>query len=162
MRTLTFRGPLVRDLLHAIALSCVAALPLLAPAGTSAAPAHSAARGTWMAGPGCGRLEWLQHPSAFPYFCDGAAFVEKVRWRSWGSSTAKASATMNEADLRHGKSVATAPRIRSAVTIIASHIELCGHRRVYSSVAIHFNRPNKGPSTLHLASYLPRGCSPVP
>ncbi|MCW3028106.1 MAG: hypothetical protein JWN81_1317 [Solirubrobacterales bacterium] len=47
-----------------------------------AAPA-GAATATWMGGPGCGgRIEWRQHPAAFPYFCDGAAVIEHVRWRN--------------------------------------------------------------------------------
>lgn len=116
--------------------------------------------GTWMAGPGCGgRTEWFAHPTAFPYFCDGAAVVVRARWRHWGAATAKATATMDEADLRTGKSVGTAPRIRSAVTITASRIVACKGRRVYRSVVIHFDRPvGNGLSTLHFGNFLPRGC----
>jgi hypothetical protein len=122
-----------------------------ASASTSAA--------TWMGGPGCGgSLEWRQHPVAFPYFCDGAALVERARWSNWGNPTATARATMNEADLRHGASVGTAPRIHSAVTLTATHIETCSGRRTYTAISIRFDKPHKGPSTLHYPSYLPH-CS---
>ena len=109
-----------------------------------------------MAGPGCGgRAEWFQHPAEFPYFCDGAALVEKAHWQSWGGAKAKATATMNEAVLTGHNSVATAPRELSPVTLIASHVERCGSRRVYKSVVIRFDHPDKGsPKTLKLASLL--------
>jgi hypothetical protein len=62
---------------------------------------------------------------------------------------------MNEAVLSGNSSVGTAPRSRSAVTIVASHIEACGARRVYKSVVIRFDNPPKGhPKKLKLASLL--------
>ena len=85
--------------------------------------------------------------------------VQRGQWRDWGGPTATARATMNDADLNNHNSVATAPRVRSAVTIVASHTELCKGRRVYSSVVIHFNGPHKGPSTEPDDQYLPAGCS---
>jgi hypothetical protein len=137
-----------------VAVCCL--LATLAPVGSSAASGHVRVPGTWMAGPGCGgRSEWFQHPAEFPYFCDGAAYVEKAHWRSWGGPRAKATATMNEAVLTAHNSVGTAPRSLSAVTLIASQIELCGSRRVYKSVVIRFDNPRKGhPKTLKLASLL--------
>jgi hypothetical protein len=147
-----------RRLLDAIAVCCLMAA--LAPVTPSTAQGNEDSKGTWMAGPGCGaKFEFLQHPVTFLYFCDGTATVEKAQWQDWGASKVKAKATMNEADLRHANSVAAAPHIRSEVTIIASHIRLCEHRRVYTSLSIYFNKSHKGPSTLHLASYLPPGCS---
>ncbi len=115
--------------------------------------------GTWMTGPGCGgRSEWFRHPVAFPYFCDGAAVVEKAKWRHWGQSIAEAHAKFNEAVLTSHNSVGTAPRRTSAVTITASHIKSCGGRRVYSSIVIRYDKAQRGPRTLQLASFLP-GCS---
>jgi hypothetical protein len=115
--------------------------------------------GTWMTGPGCGgKSEWFRHPASFPYFCDGAAVVVKARWRHWGQSVARAHATFNEAVLTSHNSVGTAPRRASAVTITASHIKICANRRVYSSIVIRYDKPQKGPRTLRLASSLP-GCA---
>ncbi|MGH2974899.1 MAG: hypothetical protein ACRDLL_08555 [Solirubrobacterales bacterium] len=131
-------------LLATAALCCI--LIGRAP-GSSDAAGRSAIHGTWMAGgPGCGgRWNWVQRPSTFPYFCDGIAVVEEAQWRDWGSETAKAKATMNEAVLTgHSGSAAEAPRQRSAVTIVASHIERCGSRRIYRSVVIRFDNPRKG------------------
>jgi hypothetical protein len=120
-----------------------------------------AATATWMGGPGCGgRTEWRQHPAVFPYFCDGAAEVEQAHWSNWGKPTATAHATMNEADLRHGTSVGTAPRIRSAITITASRIENCSGRRAYTSIKIRFDKPANGISTLTLPEVLPF-CHPL-
>ena len=154
------RKLILRSLLDAIAVCCLMAV--LAPVPPSAAHGNEASQETWMAGPGCGgKFEFLRHPVTFLYFCDGTARVEKAQWQDWGTSKAKAKATTNEADLRHANSVAAAPRIRSEVTIIASHIRLCEHRRVYTSVSIYFNKSHNGPGTLHLASYLPSGCSPA-
>jgi hypothetical protein len=112
-----------------------------------------------MGGPGCGGAhEWRQHPVSFPYFCDGAALVERAHWRNWAKATATARATMNEADLRHGASVGTAPRIHSAITVIATHIETCGGRRAYTLVSIRFDKPHRGQRTLQYPAYLPH-CS---
>lgn len=145
-----------------LAACCLAGA--LALAGTTAASGNPQVGGTWMAGPGCGaRHEWLQHPAQFPYFCDGAAYVEKARWRHWGAAKAEASATMNEAVLTSHNSVGTAPRSLSPVTIVASHVERCGARRVYKSVVIRFDNPRKGyPKTLKLPSYLVCPKPPVP
>jgi hypothetical protein len=65
---------------------------------------------------------------------------------------------MNEADLRHGASVGTAPRIHSAITLTATQIEACGGRRAYTSISIRFDKPHKGPRTLQYPTYLPH-CS---
>jgi hypothetical protein len=139
------------------AAMCVA---LLAEVRVAARAAHAgAATATWMGGPGCGgRIEWRQHPATFPYFCDGAAVIEHVRWRNWGKTTATAHGTMNEADLRHGASVGTAPRIHSAITLTATHIETCSGRRAYTSIGIRFDKPHKGPRTLRYPTHLPH-CS---
>jgi hypothetical protein len=129
----------------------------------SASPALGGALGqaTWMGGPGCGGAnEWRQHPVAFPYFCDGTAVVEGARWRNWGRSTATAQATFNEALLSSHNSVASAPRRRSAVTITASHIELCSGRRAYTSIKIRYAAPANGISTLTLPTFLPH-CRPL-
>jgi hypothetical protein len=134
-------------------MCCLLTLGVIGAAGASTAGA------TWMGGPGCGgKIEWRQHPATFPYFCDGAAVVEHVRWSSWGKPTATAHATMNEADLTVGTSVATAPRVHSAVTITASHIETCSGRRAYTSIRIRFDKPHRGPRTLQFGTYLPH-CS---
>jgi hypothetical protein len=131
---------------------------ILTPSGSGAAMAQKRIPGTWMAGPGCGGTEWFQHPRAFPYFCDGAAYVEKAQWQGWGGASARAEATMNEAVLTAHNSVGDAPRSLSPVTVIASHVERCGNRRVYRSVVIHFDDPHKGPDKLKLPTYLP--CKP--
>lgn len=126
-----------------------------AQADSSASFGRATVGGTWMAGPGCGGQEWFQHPSSFPYFCDGVAYVEKAHWQSWGGGKAKATATMNEALLNSHDSAATAPRQLSAVTLIASHRERCGTRHVYKSVVIRFDHPRKGEAeTLKLASLI--------
>lgn len=115
--------------------------------------------GAWMTGPGCGgRSEWFRRPVTFPYFCDGAAVIEKAKWRHWGQTVTEAHAKFNEAVLTSHNSVGTAPRRTSAVTITASHIKRCGGRRVYSSIVIRYDKPQRGPRTLKLASFLP-GCS---
>lgn len=102
-------------------------------------PRRNGHSGVWMVGPGCGgRLEWLRHPSAFPYFCDGAALVEKVIWQHWGKPTATATGTFDEALLTSHNSVATAPRRISAVTITASRIKRCDGHRLYTSVVIRY------------------------
>lgn len=128
-----------------------------------ASPSLGGASGqtTWMGGPVCGGAnEWREHPVAFPYFCDGAAVVEGARWRNWGRSTATAQATFNEALLSSHNSVASAPRRRSAVTITASHIELCSGRRAYTSIKIRYAAPVNGISTLTLPAFLPH-CRPL-
>jgi hypothetical protein len=128
------------------ALTCGASPPLGGASGQA----------TWMGGPGCGGAhEWRQHPVAFPYFCDGTAFVEGARWHNWGRSTATAQATFNEALLSSHNSVASAPRRRSAVTITASRVELCSGRRAYTSIKIRYAVPAKGISTLTLPTFLP-------
>lgn len=110
--------------------------------------------GIWMSGPGCGaRKEFFKHPAEFPYFCDGAAIVEKAHWSNWGKPRATATAIFNEADLKHGDSVATAPRLYNPVKIVASHIGLCGDRLAYRSVAIRYVPPVNGVKTLKLGSF---------
>jgi len=137
-------------------MCCLLTLGVIGAAGPAGA---STAGATWMGGPGCGgKIEWRQHPATFPYFCDGAAVVERVRWSSWGKPTATAHATMDEADLTVGTSVATAPRVHSAVTITASHIEICNGRRAYTSIRIRYDKPHKGSQRLQFGTYLPH-CS---
>jgi hypothetical protein len=129
--------------------------------GAWAPPSSASGQATWMGGPGCGAAnEWRQHPVAFLYFCDGAAVVEGARWRNWGRSTATAQATFNEALLSSHNSVASAPRRRSAVTITASHIELCSGRRAYTSIKIRYAVPIKGIGTLSLPTLLSH-CRPL-
>jgi len=139
------------------ALCCLMAAP--AAGGSGGASRGSLVHGIWMAGPGCGaRHEWFQHPRMFPYFCDGAAYVEKARWQRWGAPRATAKATMNEADLTAHNSVGTAPRLRSPVTITASQIKLCGRHRAYTRIVIRFHKGHKGIDKLELGSLLP-SCS---
>jgi hypothetical protein len=125
-------------------------------AASTASFGRAGVGGTWMAGPGCGgQHEWFQHPDSFPYFCDGAASVEKAHWQSWGGGKARGTATMNEAVLNSHNNVGTAPRQLSAVTLIASHRERCGPRHVYKSVVIRFDHPRQGaPKILKLGSYI--------
>ena len=112
-----------------------------------------------MAGPGCGaRHEWLQHPREFPYFCDGSAEVEKARWRKWGAAKATATAIFNEAVLNSHNSVATAPRRRTPVRIVASQIKVCGGRHAYTRIVITYEPAVNGIKKLREASYLPQ-CS---
>ncbi|MGH3427323.1 MAG: hypothetical protein ACRDQZ_07105 [Mycobacteriales bacterium] len=153
------RKPVIYSLGIAVALCCL--LAALVASGSSAASRDKLIHGIWMAGPGCGRHEWFQHPRAFPYFCDGAAYVEKARWQRWGSDRAKAKATMNEAVLTAHNSVGTAPRLRSPVTIVASQIRFCGHHRAYTRIVIRFHKSHKGVDKLELGSLLP-SCSASP
>jgi hypothetical protein len=142
--------------LMAAAICCLMTVGVISEAGAAAATTPGT---TWMGGPGCGgKIEWRQHPATFPYFCDGAAVVEHVRWSKWGKPTATAHATMNEADLSAGTSVAAAPRVHRAITITASRIEMCSGRRAYTSVRIRLDNPNKGRRVLQFGTFLPH-CS---
>lgn len=153
------RKLVTHSLVIAVALYCLLAAPVAG--GSSAASRDKLVHGIWMAGPGCGRYEWFQHPRAFPYFCDGAAYVEKAHWQRWGSTRAKAKATMNEAVLTAHNSVGTAPRLRSPVTIVASQIKFCGRHRAYTRIVIRFHKGHKGIDKLELGSLLP-SCSASP
>jgi hypothetical protein len=128
----------------ALGVATLAASVLL---GTAAAkPATDP--GVWMLrDPGCGGQHLTRHPEEFALTCDPIAWVEQVHWRTWGGAKARATGTVNIADLEHGNSVAEAPRLRFAATIVASHIELCGRHRVYKSVRFHYTekgRPRVG------------------
>lgn len=144
-----------------LAMTLCYLLAVLAPGGSTAASGSGRVSGTWMAGPGCGRYEWFQHPRGFPYFCDGAAYIEKAHWQRWGSDRAMAEATMNEAVLTAHNSVGTAPRLRSPVTIVASQIKFCGRHRAYTRIVIRFHKGHKGVDKLELGSLLP-SCSTSP
>lgn len=123
---------------------------------------RSGVGGVWMAGPGCGGgYEWFRHPEAFPYFCDGSAVLEKARWRDWGAPKATAQAVLNEAALNSHNNVATAPRRRTNVTIVASRIELCGYRHVYTRIVIKLAEPVKGIKKLEEAELLPKCSAPA-
>lgn len=118
-------------------------------------------RGVWMAGPGCGgQFEWFKHPQGFPYFCDGNADVEKAHWRNWGAPKATATATFNEAAVNGHNSVLTAPRRRSAVTITASQIKVCGGRHAYTRIVITYRKAVNGVKKLEEGSALPKCTSP--
>lgn len=146
------RAPLIAALLAV----CVVPFFLI-----PAAAGKSEVRGAWMAGPGCGaRLEWFQHPKGFPYFCDGNAEVEKAHWKNWGALKATATATFNEAAVNGHNSVLTAPRRRSAVTIVASQIKICGGRHAYTRVVITYRKAVNGVEKLELGSYLPKCSAP--
>ena len=110
--------------------------------GASAKPVT--APGVWMLrDPGCGGQHLVRHPGEFGLTCDPVALVEGVHWRTWGGAKARATGTINIADLSRGTSVAEAPRLRFAATIVASKIELCGRHRVYKSVRIHYTDKGK-------------------
>ena len=118
--------------------------------------------GVWMAGPGCGaHYEWFQHPAGFPYFCDGNAELEKAHWENWGSSKATAHAVLNEAALNSHNNVATAPRRRTNVNIVASQIKLCGHRHVYTRIIIKLPKPVNGLKQLQEGELLPKCSAPA-
>lgn len=123
-----------------------------------AASGHANVPGVWMAGPGCTGYEWFQHPEELPYFCDGAAIVESIAWRSWGASKATASAIMNEANPGPGDSMESAPRTHRAATITASQIKVCGGHRAYTRIVIRLRRAVHGVKELQFGSFLPK-CS---
>jgi hypothetical protein len=155
----------VSSLRRTVALA--AAALAVALCGLPAGNGQAVVGGTWMAGPGCGGgYEWLQHPRELPYFCDGTAVLEDARWRDWGKPQARASATLDEALLGAHDNPANAPRQRTPVTIVASHVKRCGGRRAYTSVVIHLSEDRGGPRTLRLASLLPPcrrlGAQPAP
>lgn len=146
---------------HRVLLVLVFVLGCFSIAGGAVAKQQVNLRGVWMAGPGCGaRFEWFQHPAWFPYFCDGNAEVEKAHWSNWGAQKATASAILNEAELKSGSSVATAPRTRRAVTIKASQIKVCGGRHAYTRIIIRFHKATNGIKKLRYASLLPKCSSP--
>jgi hypothetical protein len=127
----------------------------LTAAGISSA--HTSTGSVWMAGPGCGgRFEWFQHPGEFPYFCDGSGELEEAHWSNWGSPEATASATMNEAVVNSHNTVANAPRRRSAVTVLASEVKVCGGRHAYTRIVIRFHKAVNGIKKLHYGSLLPK------
>jgi hypothetical protein len=140
-----------------VALLAVCVVPFFLIPG---AVGNGNVRGVWMAGPGCGgQFEWFQHPRGFPYFCDGNADVEKAHWRNWGAPKATATATFNEAAVNGHNSVLTAPRRRSAVTITASQIKVCGGRHAYTRIVITFRKAVNGVKKLGARGYLPK-CTP--
>jgi hypothetical protein len=127
-----------------------------------AAAKTTTVHGVWMAGPGCGsRHEWFRHPRGFPYFCDGNADLERAHWKNWGAPKATAHAILNEAAVNSHNSVATAPRRRTAVTIVASQIKLCGTHHAYTRIIIKLHKAVKGIKKLREPEFLPR-CSTSP
>ncbi|HKZ13570.1 MAG TPA: hypothetical protein VJL81_06975 [Solirubrobacterales bacterium] len=111
---------------------------------TSAVAKPATAPGVWMLrDPGCGGQHLARHPKEFGLTCDPVAWVEKVHWRTWGGAKARATGTINIADLNRGSSVADAPRLRFAATIVASQIVPCGRHRVYGQVRIHYRDKGK-------------------
>ena len=71
-----------------------------------------------------------------------------------------ASAILNEAALNSHNSVGTAPRRRTAVTIVASQIKLCGSRHFYTRVIIRLHHAVNGVRKLREGEYLPKCSSP--
>lgn len=111
---------------------------------TSAAANPATAPGVWMLrDPGCGGQHLARHPKDFGLTCDPIAWVEKVHWLTWGGAKARAKGTINIADLKHGGSVAQAPRLRFKASIVASDTIRCGRHQVYKSVKIHFRENGK-------------------
>ena len=94
--------------------------------------------------PGCGATQPLgTRPSLIGITCDPVAWVEAVKWSSWGGKTARATGVYNVADLQKGTSVADAPRLLYHGTITASHIIRCGGKRIYSEVIMRFKKAGK-------------------
>jgi hypothetical protein len=114
-------------------------LVLLVALAPVAADGAAAKGGVWMTGdPGCPGLRLVQHPSGFALTCDPVAFVEKVKWSSWGGSTAEATGVLNLAELKNAPNVAEAPRVTFRAKIVALQPIACGTRRVYQRVAVHY------------------------
>jgi hypothetical protein len=113
----------------------------------TATPAVASPR-TWMNISGCAapaggaanQPVWAQHPAAIGGTCDGTAVFVAARWRDWGQTTAAATATLNLAT-SCTPNCATAPRHRYAVTIVATNIERCGTRRIYSKITARYTHP---------------------
>lgn len=112
-----------------------------APAVAHGAPTKA---GVWMTtDPYCGGLHLGQRPKAFALTCDPVAFVEKVRWSSWGGSQATATGVLNVAELKNAPNVAEAPRVTFAARIVASQPIACGTRRVYKRVVVHYKNAGR-------------------
>jgi hypothetical protein len=124
-------------------------LAALAIAIAPAAAAEGAAKGgVWMTrDPGCAGLHLVQHPNGFALTCDPVAFVEKVKWSSWGGSQAKATGVLNVAELKNAPNVAEAPRVTYAANIVASQPFACGTHRVYKRVVVHYKNAGKAEKT---------------
>ncbi|HWH18923.1 MAG TPA: hypothetical protein VN671_00200 [Solirubrobacterales bacterium] len=117
---------------------------VIAPAAADGAAAKGR---VWMTrDPYCGGLHLAQRPSGFALTCDPVAFVEKVKWSSWGGGQAKATGVLNVAELKNAPNVAEAPRVTYAANIVASRPIVCGAHRVYKRVVVHYvnaGRPEK-------------------
>jgi hypothetical protein len=91
-----------------------------------------------VAGGGAGgpRPQWAQHPRAFSISCDGRILVRAVRWRRWGSPTARATASIGfetcVPDCAHS------PVHRYRATVVATALTGCGRRLVYGTVTVHY------------------------
>lgn len=148
---------------HFLAVITVVGITACVAAGEAGAASRTrAVPGVWMAGPGCGaRYEWFQHPKAFPYFCDGNAALERATWNNWGSAKATGHAILNEALVNSHNSVATAPRKRTNVKLVASQIKLCGNHHAYTRIIIKLPKPVNGIKSLQEGELLPKCSAPA-
>jgi hypothetical protein len=136
-------GALGRGHRRRLALLIALALGCLTMTG-GASTAQGEIGGVWMLrNPGCGAQLLAHQPTSVSLTCDPVAWVEKIDWKGWGASRARASGTLNLADLSHGTSVAAAPRLRFAATIVASDVKPCGSKHVYWHVRIYYHDKGK-------------------
>jgi hypothetical protein len=82
------------------------------------------------------RPVWAQHPVRFSISCNGVIQVIGVRWRHWGSATARATATLVLETCT--PNCATGPTHRYSATVVASDVKQCRARRVYGTVTAHW------------------------
>jgi hypothetical protein len=123
-------------------------LVLLVALASATADGAAAKGGVWMTGnPGCPGLHLVQHPSGFALTCDPVAFVEKVKWSSWGGRTAEAAGVLNVAELENAPNVAEAPRVTFQAKIVAAQPIGCGTRRVYKRVVVHYKNAGTAEKT---------------
>jgi hypothetical protein len=139
----------VEDLKTHHTTSVSAGHSLLVGSGVKPAKAKPRVGGVWMSGPGCtGLHEFRQHPTDFPFFCNGAAVVEKAHWSNWGKPRATAQAILNEAVPNAHDGLENAPRLRTPVTVIDSHLKICKGHRAYTSVVLKLHHPVNGHTEL--------------
>jgi hypothetical protein len=139
----------VEDLKTHHTTSVTAGHSLLVGSGLTPAKAKPRVGGVWMSGPGCTGLdEFRQHPAEFPFFCDGAAVVEKAHWSNWGKPRATAQAILNEAVPNAHEGLESAPRERTPVTVIDSHLKVCKGHLAYSSIVLKLHHPVNGHTKL--------------
>jgi hypothetical protein len=119
-------------------------LALVIAIAPAAADGAAAKGGVWMTkDPYCGGLHLAQRPNGFALTCDPVAFVEKVKWSSWGGSQAEATGVLNVAELKNAPNVAEAPRVTYAARIVASRPIACGTHRVYKRVVVNYKNAGK-------------------